>query len=165
MKHRVDFALALLVLVMCGRTPANAGVADFSQVGRGSLDIFDRCLGREGEIVEQRVIDCTTLIQNVAWQGYSSPRYARALAYEKLGKLDLAIADLEQATQLGGRHDQNRPHIYNNLCFVQAIAGGSLDKALADCNRSLELLPGYAYTLDSRAFVEFKMKNYAAVIA
>jgi tetratricopeptide (TPR) repeat protein len=153
------------VLSVCGQATANAGVAGYAQTGRGALDIFDRCMGREGQLPEQRVVDCTTAIQSVTFQGYSAPRFARAIAYEKLGKYDLAIADLAQASQLGGAHDQNRPGIYNDLCFDRAVSGGSSSQALADCNRSLELRPGDPSTLDSRALVELQMKNYAAVIS
>jgi tetratricopeptide (TPR) repeat protein len=165
MKYWTEFALVLLVLVACEHAPATAGVPGYAQVGRGSLDIFDRCLGREGQPAEQRVIDCTTAVQSMAWQGYSGPRFARALAYQELGKFDLAIADLQQATTLGGRHDPNRPGIYDNLCFDRAVVGGPFDQALADCNQSLALRPGNADTLGNRAFVEFRMKNYAAAIA
>jgi tetratricopeptide (TPR) repeat protein len=165
MKYGADFALALLVLAACCGAPAAAGVPGFAQVGRGSTDIADRCLGREGQAAEERVIDCTKAVQAMVWQGYSWPRYGRALAYQELGKLDLAIADLQQAATLGGRHDRNRSGIYNNLCFDRAVVGGAFDQALADCNQSLALRPGDADALDSRAFVEFKMKNYAAAIA
>jgi tetratricopeptide (TPR) repeat protein len=164
MKYWAEFALAFFVLAAFGHVPAVAGVPGFAQVGRGSTDIADRCLGREGQAPEQRVIDCTTAAHAMVWQGYSWPRFGRAIAYGELGKLDLAIADLEQAATLGGRHDPNRPAIYGDLCFFRALAGGPFDQALADCNRSLEMRPGDSEALDSRAFVEFKMKNYAAVV-
>jgi len=165
MKYWAEFALALLVFAACEHAPAAAGVPGFAQVGRGSTDIADRCLGHERQPAEQRVIDCTTAAHAMVWQGYSWPRFGRAIAYAELGKFDLAIADLEQATTLGGRHDPNRPGIYGDLCFYRAVAGGPLDQALADCNQSLALRPGDADALDSRAFVEFKMKNYPAAIA
>ncbi|MBS0273726.1 MAG: hypothetical protein JSR55_04840 [Proteobacteria bacterium] len=165
MKHRAEFALTLLVLAACCGAPAAAGVPGFAQVGRGATDIAGRCLGREGQPAEQRVIDCTTAAQAMVWQGYSWPRYGRAIAYQELGKFDLAIADLQQATTLGGRHDPNRPGIYENLCFDRAVVGGPFDQALADCNQSLALRPGDAAALNSRAFVEFRMKNYSAAIA
>ncbi len=164
MKYWAEFALALLVLAACEPAPATAGVPGYAQVGAGAGDMVYRCVGHEREPPEQRVADCTTVAHAMVWQGYSWPRYARSFAYAELGKLSLAIADLEQATTLGGPHDENRPAIYERLCFLRAVAGGPFDQALADCNRSLEMRPGDSLTLDSRGFVEFRMKNYAAVV-
>ena len=49
---------------------------------------------------------------------------------------------------------------YNNRCWERAVEGVELDRALADCNRSLELEPGNAQALDSRGLVNLKRGEY-----
>jgi tetratricopeptide (TPR) repeat protein len=49
---------------------------------------------------------------------------------------------------------------FNNLCYEKAAAGVALERALKECNRSLELSPGSAATLDSRATVYLQMGRF-----
>ena len=53
------------------------------------------------------------------WPGVSVPYYHRALLHERLGKLDLAIADLERAVELGGP----LPYLLGTLGYMQGRAG------------------------------------------
>jgi tetratricopeptide (TPR) repeat protein len=56
--------------------------------------------------------------------------------------------------------DPNNPGNYNNRCWERAVEGVELERALADCDRSLALAPDDPQTLDSRGLVHFKMGNY-----
>jgi tetratricopeptide (TPR) repeat protein len=54
--------------------------------------------------------------------------------------------------------------VWNERCWARAIIG-ELQKALDDCNKSLELAPNVATTLDSRGLTHLKLGNWNAAIA
>ncbi|HEX3810029.1 MAG TPA: hypothetical protein VHW02_10060 [Rhizomicrobium sp.] len=121
--------------------------------------------------------------------------YVRGLLYQFEGKLDLAIADYTSAIawkpnltdayaaradayEAQGQHakaaqDYAASDTYAKdlgpalaeRCWVRAIRGNPLDRALADCTQALAQRPGDPTTLDARGFVNFRMGNYAAAIA
>jgi len=113
----------------------------------------------------------------------------RGIAYSSQEKFDRAQPDYEAATRLApdnfaflsgragneielGRYPQaikdfdvviaRKPnaYFYNGRCWARAVWGRELDKALADCNRSLKLSPSYDAAFDSRALVEFRLGQY-----
>lgn len=49
----------------------------------------------------------------------------------------------------------------NERCFVRGLENVKLDGALADCDRSLDLRPGDAATVDSRGLVLYRMGRFA----
>ncbi len=57
------------------------------------------------------------------------------------------------------------PYVLNEACWTRATMGLQLDTALADCNESLRLSPGYANALNSRGFAEYRLVNYAGAIS
>jgi len=84
--------------------------------------------------------------------------YARADRFdEALANFDLWIAshpkNEDLAAPLGGR------------CWVRALAGRDLDKALADCNEALRLWPGEPQLLNSRGLVFLRLKQPDRAIA
>ena len=84
--------------------------------------------------------------------------YARADHFdEALANYDLWISshpkNEDLAAPLGGR------------CWVRALAGRELDKALADCNEALRLWPGAPQLLDSRGLVFLRLKQPDRAIA
>lgn len=54
---------------------------------------------------------------------------------------------------------------YNERCYLRALLGRDLDKALDDCNMAMKLKPGTAALLDSRGFVYLKLGRYQESIA
>ena len=92
---------------------------------------------------------------------------ARGDAYEDLGDRDKAAVDYKQA----GQFEEDDDDALNSRCWARAIRGHPLDRALADCNKAMQLNPGnidlleVVEILDSRCFVYYRMGNYAAAIA
>ncbi len=77
---------------------------------------------------------------------------SRAILLHRLGRDPLArtaIAALETST--------NDPSALNEICYGLAVDNFDLDRALADCDRSLRLRPRDGPTLDSRALVLLRL--------
>jgi tetratricopeptide (TPR) repeat protein len=121
--------------------------------------------------------------------------YNRGLLYHLLGKYDLAIADYTSAIgwsrtygdayeALGDAYDDSDQHekatadyaqaahlpadraeALNERCWVRAVRGHALDRAMADCNEALKQLPGDKDMLDTRCLLHFKMGNYPGAVA
>lgn len=85
----------------------------------------------------------------------------RGNAYQQKGEHERAIADFSQAITIKPDDADN----WNHRCWGRAIAGIELKQALTDCERSLQLRPNDANTLDSRAFVYVKLGEYDRAIA
>ncbi|HEY3949789.1 tetratricopeptide repeat protein, partial [Phenylobacterium sp.] len=83
-------------------------------------------------------------------------RYADALK-----DLDILLA----ATPATAAAATRRASLLNERCWVRGELGQNLPLALADCDASLLLVPTAAHTLDSRGFVELRMKQYDKAIA
>ncbi len=77
------------------------------------------------------------------------------------GRYPAAIAEAGKA--LAAKPDD--AHLLNMRCWSRAIENVDLAAALADCERSLQVRPDNADTLDSVAFVRFRMGDYRAAIA
>jgi len=92
--------------------------------------------------------------------GDSRGWYNRGTGYAQLGEYDRAIEDFDQAIRLQG----DFAPAFSNRCWTRAIANISLDKALSDCNESLRLTNGDQHTLDSRAFLYYRMARYTDAI-
>lgn len=64
--------------------------------------------------------------------------------------------------------DAKRPGMANALngrCWVRALLGRDLEKALTDCDAALALAPGNANVLDSRGLVNLRMGHFDKAIA
>jgi tetratricopeptide (TPR) repeat protein len=93
---------------------------------------------------------------------------ARATAYGKSGDAARAGADYREAIRLDTvplEAGSMEALLYNDRCWVRAIAMIELDKALADCNEALRLRPGFVAALDSRAFLQLKQGNAKEALA
>jgi tetratricopeptide (TPR) repeat protein len=72
------------------------------------------------------------------------------------GRYGLAVADADQALSL-------RPDVVSLLnggCWVRAVWGQELDKALADCDAALKMQPQAPPILDSRGLVHFRQGRF-----
>lgn len=92
---------------------------------------------------------------------FADAYFARARAYEQIGQYAQAIGDY--SVLVGLKPDD--AVILNQRCWTRAVQGDQLYLAIGDCNKSLELEPGEANTLDSRALVYYRLGNYTAAIA
>lgn len=92
---------------------------------------------------------------------YADALAARARILETSHAYDLALKDFDQLLQL----KPVDPALYNSRCWVRALMGAELDKALADCDESLRLRPGSRATLDSRGLVQLRRADFAAAEA
>lgn len=107
---------------------------------------------------ELAIADYTSAI---GWQHNFADAYeARGDAFEDLRQADKAIADYQTASQMRQMSDDQAAR-----CWVRAVRGRPLDRALADCNESLKANPGDQSILQSRCFVYYRMGNYSAAIA
>jgi tetratricopeptide (TPR) repeat protein len=69
------------------------------------------------------------------------------------GQFDAAIDHVN--TRI--RNNPDAAMLYNQRCWLRAIAGRELDSALADCNEALKREPDSAAALDSRGLANFKL--------
>lgn len=81
--------------------------------------------------------------------------YDRAMAAEKIDRLDVLEADLRRLIQL----DPDHAHAYNALGYTLADRTGRLDEALALLDKALKLAPDDAFILDSMGWALFKAKR------
>jgi hypothetical protein len=91
-------------------------------------------------------------------QQRASMHSLRADAYDRLGDIEAAIADYEQAVELG----EEDPDILNNLCWDYGITGQP-DLALPYCERAVEGDPSPP-NRDSRGLANAQLGNTDAAI-
>jgi tetratricopeptide (TPR) repeat protein len=93
---------------------------------------------------------------------------ARATAYARSGDQARAAADYREAIRLDTipiEAGSMEALLYNDRCWVRAIAMIELDLALADCNAAIRLRPNFTAALDSRAFLHLKRGDYKEALA
>ena len=56
------------------------------------------------------------------------------------------------------------PILYNDRCWFRATNRVSLEEALEDCNKSIEIRPNVAASIDSRALVYYQLGKYKKAI-
>ena len=84
--------------------------------------------------------------------------------YDELGRARDAIP-LYESVIAAHPEDSRLGFLLNGRCWSRALADVELDDALDDCNRALKLTGKSPMVLDSRALVEFRLKDYAAALA
>ncbi len=80
----------------------------------------------------------------------------RAQVFEKTGKLDEAVSEMNKAIALS----PGSPDLLNELCWMKATHNTALDSALKDCTKAIALMDDPTPALDSRGFVYLQMKRY-----
>ena len=86
--------------------------------------------------------------------------YARALGYEKIGRVEEAVADLRQLHQL----DPTNADVMNALGYTLADRTDQFDEALSLIERALELKPDNAAIIDSMGWVLFKLGRFEEAV-
>jgi len=82
-------------------------------------------------------------------------------------RADLAPAAIDQFTLWIDSHseDARLPSALNGRCWLRALTGVDLDKALNDCNRAIRNFPKNAAMLDSRGLVRLRLGDLDKAIA
>ena len=93
-----------------------------------------------------------------------SVRLQVANAYARANQFDAALADYDIWI---ASHPKNEDLVgpLNGRCWVRALSGHDLDKALNDCNEALKLWPGAPQVLDSRGLVYLRLNQADKAIA
>jgi tetratricopeptide (TPR) repeat protein len=87
-----------------------------------------------------------------------------AMLYEDKNQFGDSVASFDRWLTSHG-HDDREISALNGRCWARALWNHDLDKALADCNRAVELNP-YAYEIrDSRALVWLRMNQLPPAIS
>ena len=84
--------------------------------------------------------------------------------YEHLRDYPAAIAQYDRWIEVRKLDDVGMPAARNSRCWVRALAGLELDRALADCNAAVRARPKVAAFLDSRGLVYLRKGQYAKAI-
>lgn len=82
-------------------------------------------------------------------------------AYERGGKSELALAAYDRAIEL----DPQFALAIGARCWVRAMLDRDLDKAVADCDRALQLDPKDLNHYNSRGFARFRQRQYEQAVA
>jgi tetratricopeptide (TPR) repeat protein len=86
---------------------------------------------------------------------YPELLYDRAMAAEKIGKLDILEKDLRKLIQL----EPNHAHAHNALGYSFAEHGNRLPEALELIEKAIKLSPEDPYIIDSLGWVHYRMGN------
>ena len=78
--------------------------------------------------------------------------------YERAGQFAPALASFDTWIK-AHPEDSKQPGALNGRCWTRAQLGQDLEKALADCNAALRMIPNAAGALDSRGLVYLRLGN------
>jgi tetratricopeptide (TPR) repeat protein len=133
-----------------------------AQTSVAAADLWQECLNQQSD---QALSACTQIIEGKTEPGerLAHAYNMRALAYERMGQSDAAIADFSQSIQLmkqAGKSDWELAFIY----FMRAKmhrAKGELDQAIADHTESIQVAPGWDKSYNARGAIYFQMGDFA----
>lgn len=151
--HRL-LIVALLVLGTASQAAAQAPAA--------GKDLWKECQSQQSD---QALKACTAIIDDRSEPG---PKLAqaynlRAIAHQRVGQPDQAIADFGQAIQLvkdAGKSGFELAFIY----FMRANTHrgkGDLDQAIADHTESIRVAPGWDKSYNDRGAIYFQKGDFA----
>jgi len=96
-----------------------------------------------------------------AWPESYGARHLRAMLNQDAGRYELAVKDIDILIA----REPDQAGLYNDRCWIRALANIDLDKALVDCEAAVKLSPGNPAILDSRGMVKLRQGNLAGAIA
>jgi tetratricopeptide (TPR) repeat protein len=137
-------------LVLLGKRRFELALADFADALRLDPRLITALDGRgEAEVAKGDAADAVLAYDQAGNVYFEAQQYPRALAED-----DRALAIKSDDAEA-----------LNNRCWTRAVADLQLPLALADCEHSLQVRPGDAATLDSDAFVHFRMGEFSQAVA
>ena len=92
-------------------------------------------------------------------------RFALSHLYESIRDYPAAIAQLDRWIDARNSNNIQMPAARNARCWVRAIAGQQLERALTDCNAAVSAFPKTAAFHDSRGLVYLRLGKYDKAIA
>jgi tetratricopeptide (TPR) repeat protein len=182
----------LAALSLCGALCAGSAQADYTYMGHCT---DDPAVSPEDVVSACTVFITKAFQENWMLEDVPKAMRFQAAAYEKLGKTSQAERELASAVarypthydaweDLGKLLEKDRgpgalmatmgamvqknftdPDALNEACWMGATTGEQLNTALSYCNGALQLKPGEAGYLDSRALANLRKNNYPAAIA
>lgn len=92
--------------------------------------------------------------------GNSDLLYARALAAEKVGRIDILEADIKVILE----NEPDNAHALNALGFTLADRTDRYNEAMGYLRRAIEIMPDDAAIIDSLGWVNYRLGNYDEAI-
>lgn len=143
----------------------DSAIADYNAALKLDPEHASALHGRAAAFAGKKQYDRALADYNAALN--SKPRSAqilgaRAQTYTAMKDYDRALVDADEAISAA---DKTKDRLLNNRCWTRAAANRDLDKALADCNRSLELAPNSSFTLNSRGLVQLRRGDLQASLS
>ncbi len=92
--------------------------------------------------------------------GNSDLLYARALAAEKVGRIDILEADIKVILE----NEPDNAHALNALGFTLADRTDRYSEAMGYLRRAIEIMPDDAAIIDSLGWVNYRLGNYDEAI-
>ena len=130
------------VPALVARAELRAGRRDPVESIRPDLDAADRAAPKAAEI-----------------------RLALGHLFESVRDYPAAIAQYDRWIDARGPDDVQMPAARNSRCWVRALTGQQLDRALADCSAAVHARPKVAAFHDSRGLVYLRQGEYAKAVA
>lgn len=158
------YAVAAAALLTALPNMALSDTPGFMEIGPGADDLARTCANSDNPNLDHVIATCTQVINSIAWKGVAWPYLMRAITYNRMGKYDSALADLDQAINLAESKDPNLSLAYKTRCLIRVMVSSHVEGALSDCNKSLELKPADLAVVNMRGFVEYRLGKYAAAI-
>jgi len=142
-----DFGAAIKIKpddvpALVARAQLRAGRRDPVESIRPDLDAADRAAPKAAEI-----------------------RLALGHLFESVRDYPAAIAQYDRWIDARGPDDVQMPAARNSRCWVRALTGQQLDRALADCSAAVHARPKVAAFHDSRGLVYLRQGEYAKAVA
>ena len=142
-----DFGAAIRIKpdevpALVSRAELRAGRRDPAASIRQDLDAADRASPKDAEM-----------------------RLALGHLYEYARDYPAAIAQYDRWIDARGPDDVQMPAARNSRCWVRALTGQQLDRALADCSAAVHARPKVAAFHDSRGLVYLRQGEYARAVA
>ena len=105
---------------------------------------------------------CTAIIQSARLKdrpdGLAIVYQSRGAAYARYQQIDLAFADFDRAVAL----NPDAQSLYNRAVALERM--GNFDKAIADLDKVLRLMPSHPHASYERGFIHLKKQNYDRAI-
>jgi tetratricopeptide (TPR) repeat protein len=158
-----DFSLYERGLAWLARPDYNRALADFNSVLRLKPNTWGALQERGNAFRGKGDYDHAIADYNAALAlnpGAAAIYFDRGQAYALKRDSGMAINDFDRALQMQANVEA---YLYAR-CMIRAAAAIELDKALADCNRALQINPDSAADVDARGFVRFKRGEFPQAI-
>jgi tetratricopeptide (TPR) repeat protein len=147
-------------LISGAKLPTSSG-APSRGAGAQQIDL-DRCNGKNGTTVDQKISGCTVLIDSgaVNGRGAAGAFNNRGMAYQDKSQIDRAIQDFNQSIGL----DPDNARAFNNRGRAYD-AKGEHDRAIEDYDQAVRLDPALSDAFNNRGIAYQRKDQFERAIA